>query len=154
MTLHTRWANWRAKAHLRKLRKEHGRIKKRAKEKHDSGLLEAWEGEHEWEFGLVEATIKENLSRDVLDQARELYLPTPSLNDKTKWVPEDEFVHTGTQWWVLTPEAMIELNGVIRKEKQARREVVEWWIKVIGGFVTILTGLVGAGIGLVAVLRK
>jgi fermentation-respiration switch protein FrsA (DUF1100 family) len=129
-------------------------VAKEAKEKHDGGLLEEWEGANEWEFEMIDATIKGNLSRDVLAQARELYLPTPTFNDKTRWVPEEEFIHTGAQWWVLTPEAMAELNGAIRREKQARREIVDWWVKVIGGFVTILTGLIGAAIGLVAVLRK
>jgi len=131
MTLRTRWTNWRAKARLRKLKREHSRVAKKAKQKHDEGLLEEWEAEHEWEFEIIDAQIKESLSRDVLDQARELYLPTPNFNDKSKWVPEDDFAHTGTRWWVLTPEAMIELNGAIRKERQARREIIEWWIKVI-----------------------
>jgi hypothetical protein len=36
----------------------------------------------------------------------------------------------------------------------ARHEVIEWWVKVIGGFVTIFTGLLGVGIGLVAILKK
>jgi hypothetical protein len=153
MTLRTRWTNWTAKAHLQKLKREHTRVAKKAKEKRDDGLLEEWEDGHAWEFESIDARIKENLSRDVLDQARDLYLPTPSLNDKTKWVPDDEFSHAG-RWWILTPETMIELNGAIRKERQARRELVEWWIKMIGGFVTILTGLVGAGIGLVAVWKK
>ena len=134
-------------------KEEHSRIEKKAKEKHDSGLLEAWEDNHAEEFDVIDTQIKETFSRDLLDQARELYLPTPSFNDKTKWVSENEFSHTGP-WSILTPEAMIELNGAIRKERQARREILEWWIKVIGGFVTILTGLVGAGIGLVAVWKK
>jgi hypothetical protein len=120
MTLRTRWTNWRAKVHLRKLRKEHGRVEKRAKKKHDSGLLEEWEAEHAWEFEVIDAQIKENLSRDVLDQGRELNLPTPSLNDKSKWLPDEEFAHTGGRYWILTPEAMIELIGAIRKERQAR----------------------------------
>lgn len=154
MTLRTRWTNWKAKVRLRELRKEHGHIEKKAKEMHNEGLLDDWEAEHAWEFESTNAQIKENLSTDVLNQARELYLPTPSLNDNTKWMPEDDFTHTGPRWWILTPEAMIELNGAIRREKQARREVVEWWIKVLGGFVAILTGLLGAGIGLVAVWKK
>lgn len=154
MTIRTRWINWRAKARLRELRAEHRRVEKEANEKRDSGLLEEWEGEHEWEFETIDIQIKENLSRDVLDQARELYLPTPSYSDKTKWVPDDEFLHTGAHFWILTPETMIELNSAIRKERQARREVIEWWIKVIGGFVAILTGLLGAGIGLVAVWKR
>jgi hypothetical protein len=154
MTLRTRWSNWRAKARLRELTKEHSQVEKKAKEKHDSGLLEEWEAEHGWEFEVIDMQIKESLSRDVLDQARKLYLPTPNLNDKSKWLSEDEFPHTGMRFWILTREATVELNATIRKERQGRREVIEWWIKVIGGFVGILTGLVGAGIGLVAVLKK
>lgn len=51
----------------------------------------------------------------------------------------------------LTPEAMTELRTTIEKERRERRETVEWWVKMIGGFITIGTGLVGALIGLVAV---
>ena len=56
----------------------------------------------------------------MLDQARELYLPTPSLNDKSKWVSDEEFAHTGARYWILTPEAMIELIGAIRKGIEPR----------------------------------
>jgi hypothetical protein len=49
MTLRTRWTNWRTKAQLRKLKKEHSRIAKKAKEKHDDGMLEAWEDDLHFE---------------------------------------------------------------------------------------------------------
>ena len=48
---------------------------------------------------------------------------------------------------------MTELRATIRKEEKERREVFEWWVKVIGGFITIGTGLVGALIGLVSVWK-
>ena len=44
-------------------------------------------------------------------------------------------------------------RAAIRNEKRARRETVEWWVKIIGGFITIVTGLVGALIGLISVLK-
>jgi hypothetical protein len=49
---------------------------------------------------------------------------------------------------------MTELRSAIRKEQAERRAVVEWWLKVVGGSVGILTGLVGALIGLIAILKK
>ncbi len=49
---------------------------------------------------------------------------------------------------------MTDLRGAIRKEQAERCAVVEWWLKVVGSSVGILTGLVGALIGLVAILKK
>ena len=152
--LRTRWKNWRLKVARWKLEKKYNRASDEAKQKKDLKVLEEWYSVNGWEFDVIDAEIKENISRDVLDQAERLYLPTPGHNDKDKWIPDDDLGSTGHHWKVLTPESMTELNGVIRQERRARREVSEWWIKIIGGFVTILTGLVGAGIGLVAVWKK
>jgi flagellar motor component MotA len=55
---------------------------------------------------------------------------------------------------VLTPEAMTELNAVIRNEKKARREVWESWAKIAGALVASLTGIIGGIIGLVAIWKK
>lgn len=49
---------------------------------------------------------------------------------------------------------MMELNTAIRQERRARRDEMEWFEKMGGGLITILTGLVGAVIGLVAVWEK
>lgn len=78
---------------------------------------------------LLDAERKENISRDVLDQAEKLYLPTPSVNDNDKWVADDDLGVTRQHWSILTPEAMTELNGVIRQERRARREIWESWGK-------------------------
>jgi hypothetical protein len=54
----------------------------------------------------------------------------------------------------LTPEAMSELNRVIRQERVARLGVWESWAKIVGTAVASLTGIIGAIIGLVAILKK
>jgi hypothetical protein len=44
--------------------------------------------------------------------------------------------------------------GVKRLIREERRKSIEWWIKVIVTVITALTGLVGALIGVFAILRK
>lgn len=107
-------------------------------------------------YPIFEAATQENISRDLIEQARKFYLPTPSMGEEDKWVDQEEFgdAYHFRHWRVLTPEAFNELRAAIRKEKRQRREVWESWIKVLVAVVTILTGLVGAAIGLASVLKK
>jgi len=51
---------------------------------------------------------------------------------------------------ILTAKAMDEVGAAIWK---ARRESIEWWVKVSGGFIGMVTGLVGALIGVFTVLK-
>jgi hypothetical protein len=74
---------------------EHARIEKKAKEKDDEGSFENWESEHAGELESTNAHIKEILSTDVLEQARELYLPHQASVKNSKWMPEDDFTQTG-----------------------------------------------------------
>jgi hypothetical protein len=153
MALRTRWKNWKLRRERRKLEKEFKRVQAEAREKKDDQIYEEWRGINRWEFDVIDASIMENDSRELLDQAEKLYLPTPGPNDKDKWVPREE-LPPGQYWSVLTPEAMMELNAVIRKERGARREVWESWAKIIGTIVASLTGIIGTIIGLVAILKK
>jgi len=99
----------------------------------------------------IDAEEKKAISDELQYEAQKLYLPTPSLNDEQKW-DSDHSLHSPTRF--LTPEAMLELRSAIRKERTEQRAVIEWWFKILGGAVGIITGLVGALIGLIAIWKK
>jgi UPF0716 family protein affecting phage T7 exclusion len=48
---------------------------------------------------------------------------------------------------------MTELRQAIRRERKERREAFEFWLKAIGGVILVLTGLVGALIGLLSIAK-
>lgn len=112
---------------------------------------EEWYADAGYEELEIEAAEKKAISDDLMYQAQRLYLPTPSLNDQQKW-DSDHALYSPTRY--LTAEAMTELRATIRKERAERRAVLEWWLKVLGGAVGILTGLIGTVIGLVAIWKK
>jgi hypothetical protein len=62
---------------------------------------------------------------------------------------EDKMTHMGER--ILTDDAARELRHLVRAE---RRETVEWRLKIAGGIIAALTGLIGALIGLVTVLKR
>ncbi len=70
------------------------------------------------------------------------------------WINEFELSPAWHNAKILTPEALTDLRTAIRKEKRDRLEDFGVWIRVVGGGVGILTGLVGALIGLVAIWKK
>jgi hypothetical protein len=154
--LHTRWKNWKLRRHRRKLENESKRVGAEAREKKDDDIYNVWHGINGWEFDAIDAHIKQNDSRDLLDQAEKLYLLTPARGEKDKWMSDDDLnVPAGVgHFSVLTPEATMELNAVIRNERRARREVWESWAKIVGTIVASLTGIVGTIIGLVAISKK
>jgi hypothetical protein len=107
------------------------------------------------EFGneTIDLQLEETkITSDSLEfEARSLWLPIPSREDATKW---EESNFGQTERLFLSPIGMTELRTAIRKERGERRAVTEWWLKTLGAAVGILTGLIGALIGLVSVLRK
>jgi len=128
------------------------RFFRESKEKKDETIIDNWYDEHSWEYDSISWDRKELISNSLLEQADELDLPRPSYSDKSKWEEADEYsVDAGKS--VLAQTAMIELRSTIRKEQRERRETVEFWMKTLGGGITILTGLVGALIGLVSLLK-
>jgi hypothetical protein len=147
------WKNWKLEQARRKLSKESKRVSKEAREKKQGGIYEEWYSINGWEFDVIDYSIKENDSRDLIDQAEKRYLPTPSPNDKDKWVPKDE-LPPGYRWFILTQEAMAELRTAVRQEDKARLEIWELRFKIAGAVATIGTGLIGSLIGLVAILKK
>ena len=96
--------------------------------------------------GIYEQEMEARTKR-LSDVANELMIHVPSWwepKERDKW-EEGRFVRR-----YLTREAMNELRAAIRAERKARWELIVMWAPVIG----MLTGLVGATTGLIAVLSK
>jgi hypothetical protein len=128
------------------------RLFRESKEKKDSTIIDNWYDDHRWEYKSVEWDRKELVSNSLLEQADELDLPRPPYSDKSKWeIADESLVEDGAP--VLTLETMMDLRSTIRKEQRERRESIDFWLKGAGVGVTILTGLVGALIGLLSLLN-
>jgi hypothetical protein len=137
----------------RKLNKEGKRKQDEARDKKDPALFEDWENNYAYQEYRELQWARNKLESDaLLRQADELYLPRPDYNDKTKWRANDDEYYP-LEGYVLTHEAMAELRATIRKDRKERREEFEWWVKIISGGLTILTGFVGALIGLAAIWK-
>ena len=147
------------RVNLYKIDREHEKLNsigdkyfKESKQKNDPSIMDNWFDEHQREYDAIQWSRKELLSEALLEEADHLHLPRPRYSEATKWEEADEYVPHGNKF-VLTPEAMMELRATIRKERRERRENAEFWLKMIGGFVAIVTGLVGALIGLFSILK-
>jgi hypothetical protein len=137
----------------RKLNKEGKRKQDEARDKKDPALFEDWENNYAYQEYRELQWARNKLESDaLLRQADELYLPRPDYNDKTKWIAHDDEYYP-LEGHVLTHEAMTELRATIRKDRKERREEFEWWVKIISSGLTILTGFVGALIGLAAIWK-
>jgi len=120
----------------------------------DESILEEWENNYgDRVYGDLRWTRRRTVSAALLREADELLIPRPSFADKTNWEAEEDEYGMPREGLVLNPEAMTELRASIRKEKKEGREVIEWWVKLFGGLVTLLTGLAGALIGLASVWK-
>jgi hypothetical protein len=127
-------------------------FQREAQEKNDPSIFEKWEEAYWRDFESIRWARSRLVSNSLLEEADRLQLPRPQYSDKAKWQEPDEYGFQ-EEGLVLTAEAMAELRGVIRKERRERRESLEFTLKIVGAFVTITTGLVGALIGLISVLR-
>jgi len=61
-----------------------------------------------------------------------------------------EEIEEATSFW-LTKNGKVTVRRLIN---EAKRKNVEWWVKIIGTIVAAITGLLGALIGVVAILKK
>jgi hypothetical protein len=151
MRLQTRITLWKLRARARKSERIfNGLVRASGKPVEDcSG--EDWYADYGCEEISIDALERKAISDELQYEAQKLYLPAPALNDEQKW-DSDHAIMSPTRF--LTPEAMTELRSAIRKERAERRAVFEWWFKILGGAVGIITGLVGALIGLIAIWKK
>jgi hypothetical protein len=135
------------------LEKEWKRARAEAEQKKDPAIFENWENNYgDLVYADLRWSRKKIVSDALLREADELLIPRPLFADQTKWDNEED-AYGAPRGLVLTAEAMTELRASIRKEKKESWEVVESRVKLLGGFLTILTGLVGALIGLASVWK-
>ncbi|HYW67936.1 MAG TPA: hypothetical protein VFB10_14665 [Candidatus Dormibacteraeota bacterium] len=145
-----RFKLWKVGFYEWQLEREWRKIARRAKKEKNPGIEEEWHKARRWEHEELGWTRREIVSRDLMREASNLLLPTPSYADKTKW--DESAVNMGFGA-ILTKEATNELRFAIRQERRARRETIEFYLKVIATVLTIGTGIVGALIGLFAILK-
>jgi hypothetical protein len=151
MRLQTRVTLWKLRMRARKSDRIFNRLVRESGKPLAECSGEEWYADGCIDSISIEAEEKKAISDELQYEAQKLYLPTPALNDEQKW-DSDHAINTPTRF--LTPEAMTELRSAIRKERAEQRAVIEWWFKILGGAVGIVTGLIGALIGLVAIWKK
>ena len=126
---------------LAKLMSEYDETKNSYKGENDHGHLSYLaQGLHEYEQWIE--LYKTNYLKSKADQ---LLLPMPDTQDKTMYKmfnfdDEEDPKH------ILTTKGIYHLKKSIREENKAKREIVGFWFG-------ITTGLIGAAIGLVSVLK-
>lgn len=97
----------------------------------------------------LEDEIAKLLSWHLIGQANRYLIPTPEFKQEGAWVQSNI-----TGLWHLTPHAMLSLRTEVRQERKERSEYVQKWLTVIATFIAAMTGLVGALIGVLAMLSS
>jgi hypothetical protein len=143
-----------------KLERTRARIDKDYEEKR--AALNKKQGVPNYEFGELEfdhyerrkgidGAIEYALSQRLLDEARDLDVPKPPSTDKEMWDREEE---DGEVLLWLNAIGRAHLRKLIAEEKTRRFEVKTLWVtKLIIPLASLLIGVIGALIGLFAVLH-
>jgi len=150
MRFRSRLKLWRIHSRQRKNDRVFSQLVKESGKSVEECSAESWYADLGNEEISLDAEERKTITDELIDEAHRLYLPVPLWNDQSKW--DSDYAEPPTRY--LTPQAMNELRAAIRKEQAERRAVLEWWLKALGGAVGILTGLIGALIGLIAILKK
>lgn len=116
-----------------KLKKAAMRIKGEAQRRGDDGIYDDWYSEHKWEFDINDSEISSLRTNQLIKQAAKFSLFVPDKSDGNTW----EMDAAGSSW-VFTSKFRLQLGAEIRK---ARRASIEWWIKIVGGVIGIITGV-------------
>lgn len=103
-------------------------------------------GEFSSEFFEVEHERRAFYDLKLLSKARRHFVPTPPRREG-----EGMWEHYGQGMWFLTEKGTHELVKGIMEYQKARRDLI---LGLVTPLITILTGLVGAITGLVALLSK
>ena len=93
-----------------------------------------------YEVGKEKRNIRELQTEHLCNIAKVLTIP--DLQDESMWDKVDSYSSQ-----ILTRKGIYELKKLIRNEKKEKRDIIFSWI-------TIITGLIGALIGLVSILGK
>lgn len=126
-----------------RIRKLYSKDLEVAKKKDDREEIESLLSALDYEQSEPEEKIKRLKTQYLISIADKLSLPTPPITEKEERWEESGF--SGRH--VLTNKGITELRSLIRQEKRERYELMFRWV-------SILIGLIGAIIGLVAVLNK
>ncbi|WIW46843.1 hypothetical protein ML401_01615 [Bradyrhizobium sp. 62B] len=85
----------------------------------------------------------------LLSQARKLFVEVPDYESETFWFESTTF---GGRY--LSPAGVTKLRNDIRAERKARWELIQPRIALLVTFVTSLTGVLGAVIGVLSFLKS
>ena len=129
---------WHAHRKLKKLGKTFDPLIAQAKKEGDEEKYEGLISELLMERDFID--IDSLISRRIIRRANGLDLPIPPYSDKEAWER-----NRATGAYYLTAKGRADLRSLSRKEK---RERFEYWAR----WIVLLTGLIGAATGLVAVL--
>jgi hypothetical protein len=90
----------------------------------------------------------------LLTKATKLGVDIPTHEEKSTWWESNSRggfdFGPATVYW-LSDAGMAGVSKLIREE---RRKNVEWWVRTVGSVAGLLTGLLGALIGVIAFLKK
>ncbi len=145
-----RWTLWKLMTEKRAVQKHYAAIyDKGVREKKAQADLRGILEDQFHEVSEVEENITAAISDYLFTLAYRYRVPTPDYSDKRLW---EEARHSSRR--LLTEKAMAEFRVAIRSEQKERWQILELRLKVGAAVLTGLTGMVGALIGLVAILRK
>jgi hypothetical protein len=150
--------NLRYEFKLRRLQRERQRVdhfyaeklssaRKNPKNGDDVRSLES-EASHEWHLATDE--IRGLVTEELTSVAERLFVPVPSWKEEKFW---SESYIPGEQKF-LTTEGVSHLRDLIRDERKKRREARLSQFDLVSKVIVTLTGLIGACIGLVSILKK
>jgi hypothetical protein len=132
----TRWSNWKLRRERRKL---HGKIDRLRTRKDLTVAEENKSSELSRDLYRLTENIRTNIMLDVLDRAEKLGIYTPATLDVSS---------------TATDDVVSRIRALIRTEEEERRTIAMARAKIAGIVAAIITALVGAGTGFIAVFRK
>lgn len=112
------------------------RKKARRAGKSDRGIEELW-AEEGFEMEQIDEEIDALVTEYLCNTARRLRVMGAVWEDEAMWKNLETLARKG-----LTPKGEMELRSAIRKEQQARRAGLAFWIPIIFGLIGLITGLI------------
>jgi hypothetical protein len=100
--------------------------------------------------GILGDEIDSLVTEELTNKAERYFLPVPPRDDKRCW--KDSYIPESSTY--LTTEGVTLLRDAIREEEKKRRESRLATLDATAKIVLMLTGLIGACIGLASILRK
>lgn len=139
---------WRTRRERKKTDKLFERLIAKARKKGHVEEPESLGQEHSMEREIIDDKISFLETLEIQRRAEKFGVPVPPLSDKESW--EKGYSPYSIR---LTKQAKLRIADEIRKERRARISDRMLWVDYLGPLVSPVTGLVGATIGLVALLR-